>query len=138
YGSLYTELNGGYFISKKEGLFGIISPKWKLYGGLYFWDKLFSRHLDLKTGLRANAFSSYFASNFNQHEQAYFIQGNGNLEIPEIPGAATLDFILIAHLGSAYVHFILENLLDKQYIITSFYPMNERNLRFGISWDFLD
>ena len=52
--------------------------------------------------------------------------------------AGTVDFLLIAHIGSAYVHFVWENLLDRQYIMRIFYPMPERNIRFGISWDFLD
>jgi len=32
----------------------------------------------------------------------------------------------------------MENLLDANYITTSFYPMNGRIVRFGLSWEFLD
>ncbi len=108
-------------------------PHWSGTGGIYFWNKLFNNHLDLKTGLRAKAFSSYYAIEYNAQAQL-FVPSSGK----DIPSSTVLDFVLIAHLGNAYVHFILENLMDKQYITTSFYPMNERNLRFGLSWDFLD
>ncbi|HTK81840.1 MAG TPA: putative porin [Bacteroidota bacterium] len=110
-----------------------IFPKWSGTGEFYFWDKLFNGHLDLKTGFRVKGFTAFQASGYNSEYQLFTTNND-----PGIPGTATLDFILIAHIGSAYVHLVMENLLDRKYVITSFYPMNERNLRFGLSWDFLD
>ncbi|MBI4547600.1 MAG: TonB-dependent receptor plug domain-containing protein [Ignavibacteriae bacterium] len=108
-------------------------PRWSGTGGIYFWDKLFNNHLDLKTGFRGRAFSSYRAVEYNQQAQVFLPS-----TLDDIPASAAIDFILIAHLGDAYFHLIWENLLDRQYITTTFYPMPDRAIRFSISWEFLD
>ncbi|HEV8538620.1 MAG TPA: hypothetical protein VGR15_06815, partial [Bacteroidota bacterium] len=72
---------------------------------------------------------------YNSQAQVYWPSIGGE---SDIRSSGILDLILIAHLGNAYLHLVLENLLDKKYVTTTFYPMNERNLRFGVSWDFLD
>ena len=109
-------------------------PKWTGRGGAWFRDSLLGRHLDLKAGFQGKFFSSFQGRGFDQLAQ---------IDVPTlnpatIDMAGTVDFLLIAHIGSAYVHFVWENLLDRQYIMRIFYPMPERNIRFGISWDFLD
>ena len=45
---------------------------------------------------------------------------------------------MIAKIGSAYVHFMLENITNEQYMLTAFYPMPPQKIRFGIEWEFLD
>ena len=132
-GSLFMEGSGQYSKVTNQAADLRLIPKWSGNVGIYFWDKLFTDHLDLKTGLRIKGFSSSQAMNYNARYQIYVTSND-----PDTPGAGVLDFLLIAHIGNAYIHFIMENLLDKQYVTTSFYPMNERNLRFWISWDFLD
>jgi hypothetical protein len=68
-----------------------------------------------------------------------FVPGNYSAtrdDLRESVAGGTIDFILIGHIGKAYVHLIWENLLDRKYVTTYYYPMPERNLRFGISWEF--
>ena len=50
--------------------------------------------------------------------------------------SGTADFFVIGKLGDAYLHLIWENLSDNQYMLTPFYPMYARNVRFGVSWEF--
>jgi len=109
-------------------------PKWTGRGGAWFRDSLFGRHLDLKAGFQGKIFSSFQGRGFDQLAQ---------IDVPTwnpvtIDMDGTVDFLLIAHIGSAYVHLVWENLFDRRYIMRVFYPMPERNIRFGITWDFLD
>jgi hypothetical protein len=47
-----------------------------------------------------------------------------------------LDFTLAGEIkGAAIFYFIWENLLGNQYYITPYYPMPERNIRFGLAWE---
>ena len=109
-------------------------PPWSGTGGVYYRDKLFENHLDLKTGIRGRAFSAYRASGFEQQRQ---------ISDAVTPGAesgtvATIDLLFIAHLGDATIHFVWENFLDRQYVMTYLYPMPDRAIRFGLSWEFTD
>ncbi|MBI1803059.1 MAG: TonB-dependent receptor [Ignavibacteriae bacterium] len=109
-------------------------PQWSAGGGIFFWDTLAGGHLNLKIGLRGRAFSSYVGREFNTLALAYVPNGQETL----VDAAGTADFFLVAHLGDAYIHLIMENLFDRQYIMNSFYPMLDRSLRFGVSWEFAD
>jgi outer membrane cobalamin receptor len=106
-------------------------PRWSASGGIFYWDKLAKNHLDLKIGIRGQTFSGYHASTFDQRFQLFVPQLSGDID-----PSNTIDFTLIAHLGSAYIHFTWENLLDRQYITTLFYPITDRIIRFGVSWEF--
>jgi outer membrane cobalamin receptor len=106
-------------------------PKYSISGGIYFFDKLINDHLQLKTGLQGTYFTGYNTNGFNQQHQVF----SPGLHIGD---TAVLDLLLIAHLGDAYIHFIWENLLNRKYITADFYPMPDRAIRFGVSWDFLD
>ena len=108
-------------------------PKWSSAGGLYFWDGLFNNHLGLKAGFRLRWFSSFDGTEFNP-EALMFVPDASS----PAGSSGAVDFILIGHLGNAHVHFIWENLSDRQYVVTSFYPMPDRAVRFGISWEFFD
>jgi len=133
-GSLFLEGNAQYIGTPGSEESHTDFPTWTGSGGVYFWDTLFAGHLNLKAGLRGNFHSSYVGREFN--EQAL-------LDVPSSGPAAidpsgTADLFLIAHLGDAYVHFMWENLFDRHYVMRVFYPMPDRNIRFGISWDFLN
>lgn len=109
-------------------------PAWSGSGGVYFWDFLAGGHLNLKLGVRGGFFSSFRGRSFTDQDQ---------VDLPPalpmtIDAAGTADFVLIARLGNAYVHFVWENLSDRKYVMRIFYPMPDRSIHFGISWDFLD
>mgnify|MGYP001560213368 CR=1 FL=1 len=98
---------------------------------LQFRDNYFNNNLELQFGLK----SKYFLFE--------------NFYVPPFPGVAqwiideqyqngTVDFLFFAHIGDAIVHFAWENLFDTQYYIVPFYPMPDRNLRIGVTWEFLN
>ncbi|MBA4312081.1 MAG: hypothetical protein C0417_05585 [Chlorobiaceae bacterium] len=109
-------------------------PRWSCTGGLYFRDKILSNHLDLKFGLRGRYFSNYFAEEYNFEAGEYLPSSFGY----QIQPTGVLDLVILAHLGQAYIHLIWDNVLNKKYIMNAFYPMPERQMRFGVSWEFLD
>jgi len=56
--------------------------------------------------------------------------------IVEVEPSNKVDFSLAGEIKKvAIVYFIWENLLGNQYFIAPYYPMPERNIRFGLSWE---
>ncbi len=51
---------------------------------------------------------------------------------------AVLDAVLVGKIGSAILSLTWENLTDENYYIVPFYPMQDRQLRISLSWEFLD
>lgn len=132
WGSLATDLSLQYL--NERGDMGIQRlPRWSATGGIYFWDTLFARHLDLKTGLRGRFFTLHAGTNIDQQRLIFLPNDQSDISF-----AATIDFVLIARLGDAHIHLLLENILNRKYITTLFYPMPDRSIRFGLSWTFLD
>jgi outer membrane cobalamin receptor len=109
-------------------------PKWSGTGGLYYWDELIHDHLNLKAGICGKIYSGYYGNEFNQQAQVYLPNGMGY----DIPATNEIDLVILAHIGSAYIHFLIDNILDRKYIMASFYPMPERQMHFGVSWEFLN
>jgi len=109
-------------------------PRWSATGGIFFWDTLSGGHLNLKIGLRGRTFSSYVGREFNTLVLSYTRNGQATT----IDASAAGDFFVIAKLGDAYIHFIMENLFDRRYVMNTFYPITDRTIRFGVSWEFSD
>jgi hypothetical protein len=54
----------------------------------------------------------------------------------DIESWLTIDFTLSGEIQkAAIVYFTWENLFDWKYYITPYYPMQQRNMRFGIAWE---
>jgi len=134
FGSFYAEGEAQFIEMIDHDDEQLTFPKWSATGGIYFWDKLLNNHLDLKVGVSGRAYSSYLGKEFNQQAQVY-LPGKHLYTIEQI---GVIDLVILLHIGSAYVHFIWDNLLNRQYIMATFYPMPERQMRFGVSWEFLD
>jgi hypothetical protein len=84
-------------------------------GGIFYKDILFNNNLNLKTG---------FNLKYYRFENGYF------------DSAFQIDFTVAGRIqDAAIVYFSWENLLDKKYYIVPFYPMRERGIRFGLSWE---
>lgn len=109
-------------------------PAWDGLGELYYQDKLVGGHLGLKTGIRLKGFSEYHASGFDPRTQWSAPLSPER----EISPSVVTDFFLVAHLGDAYIHLDWENLSDRDYVMTYFYPMPDRAIRFGLTWEFSD
>lgn len=108
-------------------------PNWQAQCGLYFYDRIIGGHLELKSGLRGSIRGGFAGESFDER-RLLFLGGSGT----RIGPSGTLDFLLIAHIGDAYIHLLWENLIDRRYVTTLFYPMPNRAIRFGLSWDFLN
>jgi hypothetical protein len=99
-------------------------PEWQFVGGIYINDLFFEENLDLKAGLRF-----YYTGKINSFE--YYWQDSRVVEPTN-----KLDFTLAGEIrGAAIFYFTWENLLGNQYYITPYYPMPERNIRFGLAWE---
>ena len=104
----------------------ISMPEYSSRTGLFFNDYLFDNNLDLKAGV-------VFAFTGRQKYQSF------KFGLVEVSPVTRIDLSIAGEIRkAATVYFVLENLLNKKYYITPFYPMPERNFRFGIAWEFLD
>jgi len=113
---LLVETNTSYYFNHS-----LIIPEWQFVGGLYVNDLFFDDNLDLKAG-----FKFYYTGKINSYWQV-----GTNIEPTN-----KLDFTLAGEIKKvAIFYFIWENLFGNQYYITPYYPMPERNIRFGLAWE---
>jgi outer membrane cobalamin receptor len=108
-------------------------PSLTLDGSVYFRGLLANGNLDLKIGVRGRYYSSQTGMG-PLPESWFYVPGT----LLSYGPSGTMDFFVIAHLGDAYLHLIWENVTSNQYLLTPVYPMYGSNLRFGVSWEFLD
>lgn len=117
-----------YFVEKGSLVEFINVPETKFTADVYFKDSLFNSNLDLKTG-----FVFYYTGKQNLR---YLPISHWDILYDDVNALLTVDFTLSAEIQKvANVYFTWENLFDKQYYITSYYPMLGRNIRFGIAWE---
>ncbi len=121
----------------------------RLYGsyGVFFRDKLFRGALDLKVGF-AGFFSTDFSASLRNRERQqifYFniIEQNGVLRDVNLQSGVNLfqarvDFQAWAKIGSATAFFMWENLLDQVIFRVPFFSLQQRGIRFGVSWEILN
>ena len=120
---LLVETNTSYYFNHSR-----IIPEWQFVGGLYVNDLFFDDNLDLKAG-----FKFYYTGGFS----AGYYLNNGEIQSEGgVKPTNKLDFTLAGEIKKvAIVYFIWENLFGNQYYITPYYPMPERNVRFGLAWE---
>jgi len=107
-------------------------PEFTTQSSLFFKSILFDSSLYLKTGFTFKYQSSqnYFEYDFFNSRIYYYTDKN------ELGSNNQLDFFLAGRIqGRAILYFIWENLFDKKYYITPYYPMPARGIRFGVSWE---
>jgi outer membrane cobalamin receptor len=111
-----------YFNIKNESR--LILPKWQFVGGIYVNELFFGNNLNLKAG-----FKFHYTGEIKSSE--YWWLSNSNVDPTN-----KLDFTLAGEIKKvAIFYFIWENLFGNQYYITPYYPMPERNIRFGLAWE---
>ncbi len=104
-------------------------PELNIKAGLYYKDILFNTNLNLKTG-----FIFYYTG--KQNLSPIYYQDVLTYFNNEVAQSFTVDFTLVGEIRkAAIIYFTWENLFDKQYFITPFYPMPSRGIRFGIGWE---
>ncbi|HTR82572.1 MAG TPA: putative porin [Bacteroidota bacterium] len=107
-------------------------PQLYLDGSVYYRNVLVNGHLQLKIGFRGR-YTSEQTGEGPLDESGIYVPYT---LLKSFGPSETVDFFLIGKIGDAYLHFIWENLSGNQYMLTPFYPMYERNVRFGVSWEF--
>jgi hypothetical protein len=108
-------------------------PEIAARGGVYFRTSLFNGSLDLKTGFRGTYQAESRGAYFDQVALAYADHPGA-----AAPGGSSVDFLLTAGIGDAVIYFTWENLADQLWYRTPYYPIRDRGIRFGLSWEFLD
>jgi hypothetical protein len=122
------EAAGEYYLNAKNDLKNLM-PDLNFMSGIYYKDILFHSNLNLKTG-----FLFYYTG--KQNLPAVYSQEVLNYFNYEIPFSLRVDYTLAGEIQKvAIVYFTWENLFNKQYFITPFYPMPSRSIRFGVSWE---
>lgn len=112
-------IGGQEFYSEQSGFL----PDWQFIGGLYVNDKFFDNNLDLKAGAKF-----YYTGKISTFLYSQWFD--------TVDPTNKLDFTLAGEIKKvAIVYFIWENLFNKEYYITPYYPMPERNIRFGLAWE---
>ncbi|MDH3252849.1 MAG: TonB-dependent receptor plug domain-containing protein, partial [Ignavibacteria bacterium] len=130
---LTIEGTGTFLIQEDDTSTLGVYPRFTGVGGVYYWNSIFRGALDLKVGVRGKISTRQDGEQFNPEVLAYAT----NTGQP-ISAGSSIDFVLTARIGDAHIHLLWENLLNSRYFLTPFYPVYERAVRFGISWQFLD
>jgi len=116
----------------REGQKLTLYPALYLDGSVYYKNVLANGKLELKIGFRGRYVSEQTGEG-PLDESGFFVPYT---LLNSFGPSGTADFFLIGKLGNAYLHLIWENLSGNQYLLTPFYPMYDRNIRFGVSWEF--
>jgi hypothetical protein len=130
-----------YFIQENKDNFPL--PDFTFNGGIYYVDTLFNSNLKLKAGINYWLIGNrgYQFINFETFEITRDIRTNGSIVLPyvDVKPSVQFDFFLAGKIqDAATVYFVFENLLNERYYIVPYYPKQERGIRLGVSWEFLD
>lgn len=125
-----TNLNASLLLSSKY-LTEFQYPDFTTNGELFFNDRFFNDNLNLRIGIKGNIISKQLGYTF-EPRTGLMIPNNNFI----LGNSSSFDAIVLAGIGSALVHIVLENVLDNKYAIVSYYPIQDRTLRFGITWEF--
>lgn len=130
-----------YFIQKEKDNYPL--PDFTSNGGIYYVDTLFNSNLKLKAGINylLTGNRGYQLIDFETFEVSRWLRTNGNIIIPyeDVKPSIQLDFFLAGKIqDAATIYFVFENLLNEKYYIVPYYPKQERGLRLGVAWEFLD
>lgn len=130
-----------YFDHDKEKL---NLPEFTFFGGVYYIDTLFKTNLKLKAGINfyMNGSQNYFTYDFQRNLQIQYANTGSSItlinnEISDISYQLDL-FVAGQFQDSAILYITFENVLGNDYYTVPYFPKQQRGLRFGVSWDFLN
>lgn len=119
---LLIETNTSYYFDL-HGYSSTSLPQIQFAGGIYVNDYFFEQNLLVKAGVKF-----YYTGKLSAYAE--------NFGIIDVDPSNKIDFTLAGEIKKvAVVYFIWENLLGNNYFITPYYPMPERNIRFGLAWE---
>lgn len=141
---LYFESNTSYYFDMNKNLNA--PPEITSNGGIYFKGILFNSNLDLKAGISYQLIGkqNFYKYDFQLNRPVFFeeFSRNSNAAPSMINGEkADPNFVLDLFIAGTFqeratVYVTFENILDKDYYITPYYPKQELAFRLGISWEF--
>ncbi len=123
YWKILIETNSSYYFNADDDqLIGV--PELQFVGGVFLNGFFFDDNLFLKAGVQF-----YYTGTNNVYSNVW-------KEIIVVEPSNKVDITVAGEIkGVAIVYFGWENLFSNQYFITPYYPMLERNIRFGLSWE---
>lgn len=118
-------------------------PDFTSNGGIYYVDTLFNSNLKLKAGINYWLIGNrgYQFINFETSEITRYVRTNSSIIPPyvDVKPSVQFDFFLAGKIqDAATIYFVFENLLNERYYIVPYFPKQERGIRLGVSWEFLD
>ncbi len=100
-----------------------IVPKEIITIGLFYNNYVFNNNMFLKAGINYT---------YNGVRNVSY----NNLTPDTVPSFNRFDLTVSGIIQEvATIYFTWENLINKKYFIVPYFPMPERNIRFGISWE---
>lgn len=117
----------------RENIAVRLYPEITLDGSAYYHGLLAKGNLNLRIGIRGR-FTSQQTGMRPFDESGVWIPAS----IIDYGPSATMDFFAVGKIGDAYIHLIWENLTGSQYLLAPVYPMYDRNIRFGVAWEFVN
>ncbi|NOY05273.1 MAG: TonB-dependent receptor [Chlorobi bacterium] len=116
-----------------------VTPEWQGWTELYIRAPFFNRALYLKSGFRLRAADKQVGETFDPKLAIFTpLLPGGEYAVYEYPAYMILDFFLHAKIKTALLYMVVDNIFDDNYITSVLYPMLGQNIRFGVSWEFLD
>ncbi len=123
YWKILIETNTSYYFNADDDHL-IRVPELQFVGGVFLNGFFFDDNLFLKAGVQF-----YYTGTNNVYSNVW-------KEIITVEPSNKIDITVAGEIkGVAIVYFGWENLFSSQYFITPYYPMLERNIRFGLSWE---
>lgn len=110
----------------------------------------FKNKLEVKIGLTSRYFTSYYAPFYESYSNDFYEQYTNNIVSNSLPQRiklepnATLDFFVIAKINKAIFGITFENIVDRAFLTTNYYPNQSRGglfsvwSRFNLTWYFLN
>lgn len=115
-------------------------PTWSLYHNFYILTKIAKKVLNVQLGADVRYFSEYYAPAYAPGLQQFHIQNEadrikiGNYPVVNVYANLQLKrtrfFVMLYHVN--------EGMGSRRYFYAPHYPMNQRLLKFGVSWNFYD
>lgn len=145
YWKLTFENSSSFYFNNEERVYRGL-PEFENKASLFYSDILFKNNLNLITGFNFYIIGNRFEQRFDFEKgisSSYFIFLNDNsikqISDKKFSSSFKLDFFLIGTIQeSAKVYVTWENLLDSKFYFVPYYPAYPRNLRIGVSWNFID
>ncbi len=122
----------------------ITSPRYQIKFEVFYKDLLFKNSLNLMAGFRFYGFSSFNGRNFSPSKLTFVdirTQNDTlfNVALIKIPSNFIVDLVISGRVkDAANVYFSIENLFNKKFYYLPYYPANDIQFRFGLTWEFYD